>query len=104
MAQLVARFHGMEEARGSNPLSSTHGTRLEPLPMATLAEVRALFASAAQRSSAAPLTYFYNSDLEGAMKSLCGPTANLSGYTYDTGSSLLDMDSTGSTGSTSARG
>ena len=23
MAQLVARFHGMEEARGSNPLSST---------------------------------------------------------------------------------
>ena len=24
MAQLVARFHGMEEVRGSNPLSSTH--------------------------------------------------------------------------------
>ena len=23
MAQLVARFHGMEEVRGSNPLSST---------------------------------------------------------------------------------
>ena len=23
MAQLVARFHGMEEARGSNPLTST---------------------------------------------------------------------------------
>lgn len=26
MAQLVARFHGMEEVRGSNPLSSTIGT------------------------------------------------------------------------------
>ena len=24
LAQLVARFHGMEEVRGSNPLSSTH--------------------------------------------------------------------------------
>jgi hypothetical protein len=24
MAQLVARFHGMEEVRGSNPLSSTN--------------------------------------------------------------------------------
>ncbi len=30
MAQLVARFHGMEEVRGSNPLSSTH-TDLGPL-------------------------------------------------------------------------
>ena len=26
MAQLVARFHGMEEVRGSNPLSSTIST------------------------------------------------------------------------------
>ena len=24
LAQLVARFHGMEEVRGSSPLSSTH--------------------------------------------------------------------------------
>lgn len=28
MAQLVARFHGMEEVRGSNPLSSTACTPL----------------------------------------------------------------------------
>ena len=27
MAQLVARFHGMEEVRGSNPLSSTVRTQ-----------------------------------------------------------------------------
>src|SRR5699024_11930288 len=27
MAQLVARFHGMEEVRGSNPLSSTRESR-----------------------------------------------------------------------------
>ena len=44
LAQLVARFHGMEEVRGSNPLCSTQSTRLEPLPMETLVEVRALFA------------------------------------------------------------
>ena len=48
LAQLVARFHGMEEVRGSNPLCSTARTRLEPLPTETLVEVRALFASAAQ--------------------------------------------------------
>ena len=30
MAQLVARFHGMEEVRGSNPLSSTKSVMLEP--------------------------------------------------------------------------
>ena len=30
MAQLVARFHGMEEVRGSNPLSSTKSVILEP--------------------------------------------------------------------------
>ena len=29
MAQLVARFHGMEEVRGSNPLSSTPDERPE---------------------------------------------------------------------------
>ena len=28
MAQLVARFHGMEEATGSNPVSSTRGKSL----------------------------------------------------------------------------
>ena len=28
MAQLVARFHGMEEATGSNPVSSTARTAL----------------------------------------------------------------------------
>ena len=31
MAQLVARFHGMEEVRGSNPLSSTRSDVLEPM-------------------------------------------------------------------------
>ena len=31
MAQLVARFHGMEEARGSNPLSSTGGLKINGL-------------------------------------------------------------------------
>ena len=31
MAQLVARFHGMEEVRGSNPLSSTIEDVLEHL-------------------------------------------------------------------------
>ena len=37
-----------EKVRGSNPLSSTSRTRLEPLPMETLVEVRALCVSAAQ--------------------------------------------------------
>jgi hypothetical protein len=35
LAQLVARFHGMEEVRGSNPLSSTHvgpRQRRDPAP------------------------------------------------------------------------
>ena len=31
LAQLVARFHGMEEVRGSNPLSSTAGQRPVPI-------------------------------------------------------------------------
>ena len=31
MAQLVARFHGMEEVRGSNPLSSTQSVLREPV-------------------------------------------------------------------------
>ena len=31
MAQLVARFHGMEEVRGSNPLSSTSSDVVEHL-------------------------------------------------------------------------
>lgn len=30
MAQLVARFHGMEEATGSNPVSSTTVTGVHP--------------------------------------------------------------------------
>ena len=29
MAQLVARFHGMEEVTGSNPVSSTHVKKVE---------------------------------------------------------------------------
>ena len=32
MAQLVARFHGMEEVRGSNPLSSTTSDLHETSP------------------------------------------------------------------------
>ena len=44
MAQLVARFHGMEEATGSNPVSSTPRTRLEPLP-SKMVSVRALLLS-----------------------------------------------------------
>ena len=44
MAQLVARFHGMEEVGGSNPPSSTTRTRLEPLP-SLMVSVRALFLS-----------------------------------------------------------
>ena len=31
MAQLVARFHGMEEVRGSNPLSSTSFSHIKLL-------------------------------------------------------------------------
>src|SRR5699024_8981857 len=42
IAQLVERFVRNEEARGSNPLSSTPRTRLEPLPTESLAGVRAL--------------------------------------------------------------
>ncbi len=33
MAQLVARFHGMEEVRGSNPLSSTSVVSRDIVPM-----------------------------------------------------------------------
>ncbi len=33
MAQLVARFHGMEEVRGSNPLSSTSVVFRDVVPM-----------------------------------------------------------------------
>ena len=34
MAQLVARFHGMEEVGGSNPPSSTTTLLYEPVPCA----------------------------------------------------------------------
>ena len=44
MAQLVARFHGMEEVGGSNPPSSTPRTRLGPLP-SSMVSVRALLLS-----------------------------------------------------------
>ena len=41
MAQLVARFHGMEEARGSNPLSSTRSALIGGF----ISKVRAVFGS-----------------------------------------------------------
>ena len=56
MAQLVARLVRNEKVRGSNPLSSTARTRLEPLPTETLVEVRALCASAAQVKALAGTT------------------------------------------------
>ena len=33
MAQVVARFHGMEEATGSNPVSSTRCSMFQPCPV-----------------------------------------------------------------------
>lgn len=48
MAQLVAHLLCKQGVAGSSPASSTARTRLEPLPTETLAEVRALLASAAQ--------------------------------------------------------
>ena len=38
MAQLVARLHGMQKVRGSNPLSSTAGQR--PVPISEIGLLR----------------------------------------------------------------
>ena len=43
LAQLVARFHGMEEVRGSNPLSST----VKGLARASLARMKQIVQSLA---------------------------------------------------------
>ena len=74
VAQLVAHLHGMQGVRGSSPLRSTDGTRLEPLPMETLAGVRALFVSAA-RVRALALTWGSSSISKGR---LCSTRSSLS--------------------------
>lgn len=76
-AALATGFHWLPAA-----------AEMPPIPTEEPGKEAATTAPIQPKACAANLTYFYNSNLQGASATFCSPIANLSGFTYNQGSGL----------------